>query len=218
MRLLLLSFVLAVATSSFAEDVEIPCSRVDLRSRSKEIGWPRTPHQGGRASALALTTAEAVGMKLGLAVTPLDFDRALARGESIELAVTRIAASGFCPLAEGPMDDVAFSREPSKVPATGCDKNPERRLPPTKLSLEPIELAKIDSLLDAGSPVLVAWEAEFDRVEGIVVARRFDTEQQRCEWLVRNMGGPFCRRWPCEDGASWVPRKKLVFHLPRVVR
>lgn len=218
--LLCLTALRASATGS-AEFNEAACSRVDVRPKLEKLGWPRAPHMGGRPDSQSLAFSEALSLKLGAALSPLDLDRELAKGTSIEEALALLVRSGVCPLSEAPMDDLAFSRNIEKperkiqVPQSACERHPERRQPLSGISFSRLETTAkdIDRSLDDGRLPIAAWETPAGRLHSPIEARRFSAKRDGCEWLVRMMNGPFCDskiEGTCEDGALWISREEFL--------
>lgn len=211
---LLVLLALSAPLESSASVEAGPCSRIDHRTKLREIGWPRAVHLGARSSALPIALAEAVSFKLGSSITALELDRVLAKGETPERAVASLAKIGACPLGEGPIDDRVVTRAP-----IGCDTHPERRLKPATLTLAKISLAShadLDASLDAGRVPVVQWETPTGILDSTLEARRFSPAKERCEWLVRMMNGPFCDpslEGTCEDGGIWIARDEMMKRL-----
>jgi len=227
MRPLLLLFAIAmVAFPALAieqtDELESPkCARVDARSKLQKIGWPRAAHQGGRDDALSFAVAETLSLRLGAAITPLEFDRYFESGVTPETATIEIMKKGACPLNQGPPDDVAFSKDLKKptrkivVPKTECEAHGHKRLKPAMIQLGQIEptLSKVDHALADDKLPIIFWEAPGGRIYSTIEGRRFAPESDSCEWLVRTMNGPFCDtnvHGICEDGAIWVSRETIA--------
>lgn len=221
------SFVVVCYTSfvpliSSARDELAPCSHVDLRGKLQEIGWPRAAHLGARSSSLSIALSEAISFKLKAAITPLEIDRMFARGDSTERVLSTLSKTGACPLSQGPMDDVVFSRalmSPGKklaLPPVGCDAHSDRRLPPLKLELTKLSIDDfnaVDAALNSDRVLIVNWTTPNGPLDSTIEARRFSAEKDRCEWLVRMMNGPFCDsaiEGICEDGGIWISREGMM--------
>ncbi len=206
--------VLLSANLAGADDLaDSKCSRFDARPKLIQIGWPRAPHLGGRERSTSLAFAEVVSAKLGAAITPIELDRMSAKGDAIGSVITAIAKTGACPLAEGPIDDIAFSRDAVIVPSFGCLEHPDRRLPARALDLRQVQVAALDRVLDDGRIAIVRWSRPEFEMDSTIVARRYSPASDRCEWLVRMMNGPFCDETlagTCEEGAKWIPRDDLA--------
>lgn len=227
--LLLLLLIAMVASPALAADeLEAPaCAHVDARSKLQKLGWPRAPHQGGRDDALSFAVAETLSLRLGAAITPLDFDRYLASGVSPETAMTEIMKRGPCSYADGPPDDIVFSKDLKKptrklsIPKTACDRHPAKRLKPAKIQLAQVEpsLASVDHALAEDKLPVIFWDAPSGRIYSTIEARRLSPEADACEWLVRTMNGPFCDtniHGICEDGAVWVSRDMIAKSIKAV--
>ncbi|MES2964835.1 MAG: hypothetical protein V4760_13170 [Bdellovibrionota bacterium] len=214
---------LVIATAQ-ADELERDggCSRWDQRPVLQNLGWPRAVHMGGRESSTSLAFAEAISLKLAMAITPIELDRLMEKGDSIERIVQTLSKTGACPLAEGPIDDVAFSRDLNSktkrkptAPPIGCATHPERRLKAKSLELKILALDDsnaIDATISRGRIPIVRWQTNGGTLDSPIEARRFSPTTDRCEWLVRQMNGPFCDKTLggiCEDGALWLPRDEL---------
>jgi hypothetical protein len=224
-----MALLLASASSNvaFAQGDELDrdggCSRWDQRPVLRDLGWPRAVHMGGRETSTSLAFAEAISLKVAAAITPIEIDRGLAKGETIEKIVSSLSKTGGCPLSEGPIDDIAFSRDLTSKskrkltpPPTGCEAHVDRRLKPTPLEIKTIPVSKtsaIDAVISAGRIPIVRWQASGRLLDSPIEARRFSPTTDRCEWLIRQMNGPFCDRAitdVCEDGAAWVARDDVI--------